>query len=182
MVTDERIIGRVLNGHTQEYRELMLRYQLLVFRLAFRVLGSREDAEDATQETFLRAYGRLETCRDRGKFWPWLRRITLNLCLDRMPKTPQCEYLDDMPDAVDTRADPVEDEILKHAEFEDIRKAVAGLPVAYRVVVALRYQEELSHKEIAEALGETLPAVQVRLHRARKMLAERLEVIANERR
>ena len=182
MVTDERIIGRVLKGHTQEYRELMLRHQASVFRLAYRVLGSREDAEDATQETFLRAYGRLETCRDRGKFWPWLRRITLNLCLDRMPKTAQCEYLDDLPDKEGSSGDPVEDEVLKQAEFEDIRKAVTGLPDAYRAVVVLRYQEELSHKEIAEALGETLPAVQVRLHRARKMLAERLEVIANETR
>ena len=175
MVSDEQIIRRVLKGHAEEYRELMLRYQSQAYRFAYRVLGMREEAEDATQEAFIRAYGRLSTCRDRWKFWPWLRRIVLNLCLDRLREEPEEELPEELSDV-----DTVESEVFRRAELEDIRRAIAKLPGAYRVAVALRYEEELSFKEIAGILGESLSAVQVRVHRAKKMLAERLGVIRDE--
>ena len=177
MVSDEQIIKRVLKGHAEEYRELMLRYQSQAYRFAYRVLGMREEAEDATQEAFIRAYSRLGTCRDRRKFWPWLRRILLNLCLDRLRQTHPCDVLNETPDRI---TDSVEYGVLRQAELEEIRGAIAGLPNAYRIAVVLRYQEELSYKEIAEMLGEALSTIQVRIWRAKKMLAERLGVVRDE--
>lgn len=182
LASDERIIESVLRGQTRDYRELMCRYQASAFRLAYGVLGRREEAEDATQETFIKAYDKLDTCRERSRFWPWLRRITLNTCLTRLSRERPCDNIADMPEADCSPDDPVESEIMRQVELEDIRKAIAGLPDAYRTIVVLRYQEELPYSEIADMLGETLSAVQVRLHRARKMLAKRLEVIANETR
>ena len=177
MVSDEQIIRRVLKGHTEEYRELMLRHQSQAYRFAYHVVGTREEAEDAAQEAFIRAYSGLSTCRERGKFWPWLRQIVLNLCLDRLRR----ERVEELPEEpADDAADTVESEVFRRAELEDIRRAIAGLPHAYRIVTVLRYQEELSYKEIADMLGETLSTVQVRVWRAKKMLAERLGVVRDE--
>lgn len=179
MISDERIIGRVLKGHTQDYRELVSRYQTAAFRLACRVLGRREDAEDAVQDAFLRAYSKLDTCRERSRFWPWLRRILLNTCLSRLRAQEPCDYVEDFEYSGPAQS-PVEAEMLRHAEMEEIRKVIAGLPAPFRTVIVLRFQEELSYAEIAEVLCEPLSTIQVRMHRARKMLAERLEVISNE--
>ena len=175
MVSDEQIIKRVLKGHTDEYRELMLRYQSQAYRFAYHIVGTREEAEDATQEAFIRAYSRLGKCREKSKFWPWLRRIVLNLCLDRLRKEPEEELPEELSDA-----GAVESEVFRRAESGDIRRAIAELPGAYRVAVALRYEEELSFKEIAGILGESLSAIQVRVHRAKKMLADRLGVARDE--
>lgn len=182
MISDEQIIERVLKGHTQDYRELMQRHQAAVFRLAYRILGRREEAEDAAQETFVKAYRKLNTCRERRKFWRWLRRIALNICLGKLSRGRPSDNVNELPDADCLPHGSVESEVLMRAQMEDIRRAIAGLPDAYRTTVILRYQEELSYKEIAELLGETLTAIQVRLHRARKMLAARLEVMTDEMR
>ena len=180
LMSDEQLIVRVLKGHAEDYRELMQRYQNAVFRLAFHMLGRREEAEDAAQETFLQAYKKLSTCRERSRFWSWIRRTAVNICLSKR----RCEYPMDELDTLGSidcaNADPVEAEVIRHAEAEEIRKAIAGLPADYRTAVVLRYQEQLSYKEIAEILGESLIVVQTRLYRARRMLAERLGVMKNE--
>jgi RNA polymerase sigma-70 factor (ECF subfamily) len=175
-VSDEQIIGRVLKGQTQEYRELVRRYQTPLFRLAYRVLARREEAEDAVQEAFVKAFRRLDTCRDRNHFHAWLRTIVLRICLDSIPRECPSDEVERMLEAGQIPDDPVEAEVLKRAELGELRNAIAELPAAYRTAVVLRYQEELSHKEIAELLGESVAAVEVRLHRARKILAERLGV------
>jgi len=180
LTSDERIIERVLKGHKQDYRDLMLRYQASAFRLAYRVLAGREEAEDAVQETFIKAFDKLGTCRERNKFWPWLRRIVLNTCLNRIRRGAPCDNIDELTDIHSPSGNPVESEVLMRVQLEEIQRAIAGLPDSYRTTVVLRFQEELSYKEIADVLGETVSAVQVRLHRARKMLAERLEVMRHE--
>ncbi len=91
------------------------------------------------------------------------------------------DYAEDIEDTVSS-ASQVESELLRQAEMEEIRKLIEGLPPPFRTVIALRFQEELSYAEIAEILGEPLSTIQVRVHRARKMLAERFEVMSNEMR
>ena len=180
MASDEQLIRRVLKGHTQEYRELMVRHQDSVFRLACRVLGRREDAEDVVQEAFVRAFSHLADCRQRDRFWPWIRRITLNICLKRIPREYPCETIDDLADAAGAPVSPVEAEVLRQVEIGLLRRAVAELPPTHRTVLALRYEESLSYKEIAELIGESVDVVRVRLHRAKKTLAKRLAVMMNE--
>jgi RNA polymerase sigma-70 factor, ECF subfamily len=160
LASDERIIGRVLKGHTQDYRELMLRYQASAFRLAYRVLTSHEDAEDAVQDAFIKAFDKLETCRERGRFWPWLRRIVLNACFDRLRYGAHADSIEETDDDLHCSPDePVESQVLSRVTLEEIRGAIAGLPGHYRVVVVLRFQEELSYKEIADVLGDTVSTV-----------------------
>lgn len=181
MTADEHIIERVLKGHTQDYVELVQRYQAAAFRFACRILDRREDAEDAVQDSFLQAYSKLDSCRDRSKFWSWLRRILLNMCLSRLRAKEPCDYVDDLQET-ESADPPIETELLRQAEMEEIRLAIAGLPAPFRTVIVLRFQEELPYSEIAEILGEPLSTIQVRVHRARKVLAERLVVMSNEMR
>jgi RNA polymerase sigma-70 factor (ECF subfamily) len=179
LLTDRAIIDRVLHGRTDEFRELMLRYQNRVFRLASGVLNSREEAEDATQEAFLKAYAGLRTYRADSGVWPWLRRISLNVCLDRIRARFPCESLESLPET-ECHTDAPEIEALKQVSLERINVAIGGLPERYRAVIVLRYQEDLSYQEISELLGEPLSSVQTWLHRAKQMLARKLGVMEHE--
>jgi len=174
LISDEKIIARVLNGQPDEYRKLMLRYQDSVFRLACRILGRREEAEDVVQEAFIRAYSNLESCRDRSRYWPWIRRIALNICIRRIPREHPSDIVDDLVDAASAQGNPVEVEVLRRIANGDMKTAVANLPAVYRIVLVLRYEENLSYQEIAELIDEDARVVGTRLHRAKKMLAERL--------
>lgn len=176
LVSDEQLIASVLRGETENYRELMCRHQAAVFGLAYRILGRREDAEDAVQESFVQAYSRLGECRKRSRFGAWVRRIAANICLRRLPRDIPADDLDEL--AGDD--DPVVDEIIRRAEARRINDAITSLPAPYRTVLVLRYHEELSLGQVAELLGERPGAIYTRLHRARRMLAQRLEVFASE--
>ena len=180
MASDGRIIGRVLKGHREEYRELMRRHQDSVFRLACRILGRREEAEDVVQEAFVKAYSNLAGCRERDRFGGWIRRIAVNICLKRIPRELPCATVDEMLEAASEQGNPVEAAVLRQIVIEDVREAVSSLPVAYRTALVLRYEENLAYREIAELIGESADVVRVRLYRAKKMLAERLAVMRSE--
>jgi RNA polymerase sigma-70 factor (ECF subfamily) len=164
----------------QEFRTLIERYEAAVFTLAYRMLGRREEAEDATQDTFIKVFRGLSSYSDKAPFWPWLRRIVVNACIDRQSR----EFpSDDVETAVDLEqpfVDSVVAEVLRKCEIEKIDGTIAGLPDMYRTVVVLRYREDLSFDEIAEALSQNPGTVRVRLHRAMKMLSERLAVVNDE--
>lgn len=169
----------MLGGSLEEYGELMRRYQDALFRLAYRITGRREDAEDAVVEAFVLAFSKLGECRDRSKFGGWVRKIAVNISLRRCTREVLVDELEDLDDP-HSSDDSVEQEILLRAQVEEIQKAVEELPPAYRTLVVLRYEEEMELKDIAELLGEQPGAVYTRLHRARKMLIERLEVMTHE--
>ena len=178
MGSDEVIIEQVLGGNTRLYGELMTRYQDTVFWLAFRILRSREESEDAVQQIFLQVYSKLDTYdADKGSFWAWIRRITVNVCLTMSSREKPREMLDEFADVGFLFSSSVEQGMLARVRTEDIRKIISDLPSDYRIVTVLRYQEDLSYKEISDLLGVTIPTLQVRLHRAKKMLAERLESV-----
>ena len=176
MQSDEAIIGRVLRGHTGEFRELMLRYQGRAYCVGYRILCRREEAEDAVQETFLSVYQNLSSYREEGSFWPWVRRIAVNCCLQRLRAKHSGEQLDDLPDESFGWTCSAEEEALRNISMDDVLQAVAELGGPLRTVMTLRYQEDLSYKEIAELIGEPETTVQMRLHRARKILTQKLAV------
>ncbi len=180
LLTDDQLAKRVGKGHIEDFSELMRHHQAVVFRLAYRILGRREEAEDAVQETFLRAYQNLNSYRGDGKFRAWVRRIAVNVCLRKFSREVPHDDLDSLPDTACPSDNPVEAETLANARQADIRRAVDGLPIAYRTVVILRYMEDLSYAEIAELAQEPVTTIRVGLHRAKKMLNERLTVILDE--
>ncbi len=180
---DAGLLRRCLSGDERAYRELVQRYQGPVYSVALRMLRSAEDAEDITQETFVRVFRALERYDPARSFEAWLFTITSRLCIDLMrrrrvrpvslfrrdPETDEEQTLD----IEDTGLKP--DEVTSHAEEErHARDLIDSLPPHYRIVVMLRHQQDLSYEEIAEVLHLPLGTVKARIHRARALLKNRI--------
>ncbi len=167
------VIQRVLEGDTGAFRHIVRRYGRRVHRFCFARLGSEEDAADATQDVFVRAFRALGTFRLGRAFPPWLFAIAANSVRTRWSRVAS---RDAMQRAVVDRErdasfpDP-EQEALATLERADVRSAVAALAWPYRVVVELYYFAGLSVAETAATLGLREEAVKTRLLRARRMLA-----------
>jgi RNA polymerase sigma-70 factor (ECF subfamily) len=179
---DAEIRSRCLAGDEKAYRELVQRYERQVFTLARRMVGSAEDAEDLTQETFVRMFKALDRYDPSRPFAAWLYTIASRLAIDHlrrrrvrpMAALPRDEEDDRPIEVEDTALRP--DEVVAHAEEEDrVRLLIDSLPPHYRLVVLLRHQQDLSYEEIAAALHLPLGTVKARIHRARALLKERLE-------
>lgn len=142
------------------------RYQDMVYRLALHTFGNPQDAEDAVQEVFLRLYTREEPFEGPDHLRRWLIRVTVNVCRDALksPWRRRRVPLEDLPET------PVFD----RPEQGELYLEVMRLPEKYRTVLYLFYYEELTVKEIGEALGLRTSAVTTRLHRARARLREQL--------
>jgi RNA polymerase sigma-70 factor (ECF subfamily) len=176
----ERIwVEQARAGDQAAFARLVAAYQGPVFNLAYRMLGNPGDAEDAAQETFLRAYDRLGSYEIDRKFSSWILSIASHYCIDQLRRRRlPLESLDDMPVWRDLPSDDQEpeDAALQGEQERALQHALAQLPPAYRLPVILRYWNDLSYEEIAEATQSTVSAIKSRLHRARLMLAEALEV------
>lgn len=161
-------------GGEDAFAAVFHQYKNLVFRTAFLLLNSEQDAEDALQEIFLRVYKALPTFDSaKGAFTTWIYRITVNYCLSRRRRhRPPLLALD----AVGARAftDPVG--FAEHAENKGtVLQAIAGLSDKLRTVLILRYYLDLSYKEIAEILDIPEGTVKSRLDRALNILRRELE-------
>ncbi len=135
-------------------------------------LGSVADSEDASQEVFLRAFGRLETLRQPDAVGGWLRRIAQNVCIDmiRRSNTRQTNPLRDDPAEPNGDADSVVD----RDEQAYVMKLVDSLPQTHREIVLLHYYDNLTYDEIASWLGVARPTVSLRLSEARRTLRSQL--------
>jgi RNA polymerase sigma-70 factor (ECF subfamily) len=170
--TDRDLILRARRGESEAFGELAARYQTGVFNVCYRVLHERGEAEDMAQETFMRAYDRLNTFDVEREFGPWIRRIAANLCLNFLESRKSTLPLDEERDADQSRRPEKQVEIKERSE--QVRSALASLPAHYRVVVELRHYQEMSYDEIAAELKIPLSDVKSHLFRARKLLAEKL--------
>lgn len=175
MLSDKELITAVLGGETEKFCELAARYQQQVFHLAWSMLSNRADAEDAAQESLIRAYQKLSTYTDSGKFWGWLRRITVNMCLNKV-RPMMCTSLEDLGDIPDSRGDIVYESAVNSIQSDSLHRTIRELAPAYRYVIVLRYLENMSYAEISEVLDESVSNIQVRLYRAKKMLREKMKV------
>jgi RNA polymerase sigma-70 factor (ECF subfamily) len=174
--TDERsLVMRVLQGNRDAFGEIVLRHQQAVFNAAYRVLGNVRDAEDATQEAFIRAYQFIDRFDLDRPLAPWLKRIVVNVCLNRLEvqKSPSALY-DETTLMPDPNPGP-EMQTVTRDRNETIRYELSRLPPRYRIVIELRHFQELSYEEIARQLGRSLTDVKSDLFRARKLLSERLK-------
>jgi RNA polymerase sigma-70 factor (ECF subfamily) len=173
---DERLwVARARRGDARAFGQLVETYQRAVFNVCYRMLGDRAEAEDAAQETFIRAYTRLASYDPGHKFSTWLLSIASHYCIDRWrqrrPGLVSWEALPPLAWSSDPQPGP-EAVALRREAQDQAQRLVNGLPPDYRAALVLRYWHELSYEEIAEALHLTLPAVKSRLFRARQMLAQ----------
>ena len=179
-----RLVHRCLAGDEKAYRELIERYQAQVYSVALRMLRRVEDAEDVTQETFVRMFRALERYDTSRPFAAWLLTIASRLCIDhiRRRRIGTVPLIARESWSGEEYTIEVEDPGLRPEERaqhnEEERRAeelIASLPPHYRIVVILRHQQDLSYEEIAQALHLPLGTVKARIHRARGLLKKRLE-------
>ncbi len=170
---DKELVARTLSGDVRSYEELVRRYERLVGRVLYPYARREISVEDLVQETFLRAYDRLETYKPEYRFKTWLLAIANHLGVDTLRR--RKETVEFNPETHASSVSSPEAEAMAADRSKDVREAVVALPETYGVPLILRYSEGLSYAEIAEVLGVTVPAVKSRLFRARNMLAGNLE-------
>lgn len=179
--------GGVLARPRREFDRLVQRYHKQAYNIAYRLTGNHADAEDLTQEAFVRAFRFFDNYRRDLPFENWLFRIISNLFVDDLRRRPKARIQSlDAPvgnDATsesnafleipDTRENP--ERVVLHEELdEQIQKALASLPADFRKTVILADIEGMSYEEISEAMHCSLGTVRSRLHRGRKLLRTKL--------
>ena len=164
---DVACVARCLRGDSSAFEPIVRRYQRVLFSVARRMLGNHEDAMDATQNVFVRAYQRLDTFDPNRRFFSWIYRIAVNECLNvRRSRRPDEELADAPADAADS---PLET-VAALERSESIDAALVKLSEDHRLVVVLRHFAELSYTEISEAIGVPEKTVKSRLFDARQRL------------
>jgi len=181
---DLKIIESCLLGNTQMFSRLIDNYKNMVYNLAYRMSNNSHEAEDISQEAFLRAYQSLSRFNPSYKFSTWLYQITLNIIRDKFKKkelnpasldapveTDDSEFF---PQPADFTNNP-EQIISQKENLQAIQKAIYSLPLKYREVLVLRHLQDLSYIEIANILKLPQGTVKIRLYRAREQLRKILE-------
>lgn len=176
--TDSEIIVKIRLGAKQPFAILVDRYRDSAMTLALRMLRNREDAEEATQDAFVRAFRSLGTFEGAAKFSTWFYRIVYNVCLTRLgnrKKELTSVEFDDEREIDSGNAPPAPDAELEVRDMATlVRKSIERLPPKYSAIISLFYVQELSHEEICEVTQLPRGTVKVRLHRARALLQESL--------
>lgn len=182
MNEEQTWILQAQQGNDEAFTRLVEYYQTPVFNLCYRMLGEPESAEDAAQESFLRAYQNLSRYDRQRPFATWLLSIAAHHCIDRLRRRRFVIFSldaekedDDRPTELPDRSalDP-EQEAIHREEQEGIQAALRGLDATDRAAIVLRYWYDFSEVEIAGSLNLTVSAVKSRLHRARRAVARLL--------
>jgi len=187
VTTDEIIVERALTGDGEAFGELVRRWERRIFALAYGMLGREEEARDATQETFLAAFRNLRGFRGEAKVSSWLHRIAVNQCITRQrrAKVRSESALDDEQEKDATNfAAALSLSPARVTEASQVtvavRRAVNSLPVELRQIVVMKEFEELTFREISEALDLPLSTVKSRLYTALKQLQMKLNRFGSE--
>jgi RNA polymerase sigma-70 factor (ECF subfamily) len=173
--SDAELLARFVAGEAEAFDRLFLKHQEYVYNICLGILSNADDARDCTQETFLQVYRAAGSFRGQAQFSTWIYRIAVNNCrglLRKRPRTALASIEDpevgEMPDP----GPPPWRDMERQAQADDVRAIVAALPPDYRMVLVLRYFQELSYEQMMEILGWSLPQVKVKLHRARRAFAK----------
>ncbi len=185
---DLLLVQECLNGKKEAFGKLIKKYEIPIFNLAYRMTGDIDDANDVTQESFLRAYKALKSFRIEFNFFTWLYTISLNVCRNSLKRKKLVSFISinsppknaeenitgiDLPD---NRMNP---EIIleEKKRSEVIQNAIARLPDKYKGIIIARYIEGMSYEEIAVIEVLPLGTVKTQIHRARKILIKYIKNI-----
>jgi RNA polymerase sigma-70 factor (ECF subfamily) len=175
MTTNDQVyIEKIINGDTNAFSILVERYKDLVYTLAIRMVKHKEEAEEITQDTFIKAYKSIHKFKGDSKFSTWIYRVAYNTCLDAIKKhkklqsnVPINEYTEHEVKAIDNALDIME----AKERSVVIKNCIEKLPSEDAFLMTLYYYEELSLDEIADITGLKANNVKVKLFRSRKKLA-----------
>lgn len=172
--TDDELVDRLLRGDERAFTALVGRHEGRVYALAFRMLGERQDALDATQEAFLSAFRQIHRFRRDAAFSTWLYRIAVNASHDVLRKRKRLVVVEEV-DVPDEHAESPDDSAVRRI---DLRRALAALPPEYREAVVLHDLGGVPYEEIARLTSTALGTVKSRISRGRKQLASSLEQVS----
>ncbi len=173
-MSDAALVELVLADDQDAFTVLVERYKDAVQNLAYRMLSNAAEAEDVTQETFVRAYTQLATYKPAHKFSTWLLSIASHLAIDQLRRRRFLALpLEDVPflDWIADVGTSPEQSALEGEQQDEVQTYLQRLPGKYRAVIVLRYWYDFSYEEIARTLNLTPALVKARLHRARELLA-----------
>jgi len=171
--TDQKYIEQIRSGNVNAYSALVDKYKNMVFTLALRMVGNREEAEEVSQDTFVKAYRKLDSFQGTSKFSTWLYRIVYNTSLDAIKKKKRMvasEHIDTIHEADIGSMQNALTYIEEKEKQEMIAKALQQLPEEERVLLTLFYFEELPLREISEIMKISYDNAKIKLHRSRKKL------------
>lgn len=175
---EQQLIERCRAGDMEAFGVLWQQHRTAVFRSILGIVGNPQDAEDLTQDAFLRAYRALDSFRGEAQLRTWLVRIGVHLAIDHVKRKkahPEVSLDWDVGGGyadIDPHAAAERNELR-----ETVRKAIDALPPHHRAVIVLRDMEGMDYAEMAQALGCSVGSVKLRLFRARRLLKQRLEVL-----
>ena len=192
IVIDEiKCVKKAARGDASAFEELVVSYQAQIYRLCYRMTGNADDAQDMTQETFLKAWKNLSGFQFDAAFSTWLYRLASNCCLDYLrglKRRPTVSLTvennqddEEIMDVADHAPTP-EELTIRNEEHENLRIAMSLIDEEQRQILTLRVVNDLSYTEIAEILNVKEGTVKSRLSRARENLRKKLTEIGNKKR
>ena len=180
--TDEELVRLAIDGDTDAFNQLVVRWERPIYGLAYRVLGREEDARDVCQEAFLRAFRSIKGFRGQAKFSSWMYRNALNLCRDWMRKERRTGFIQPPEDValtesrlVDPISETVEDLIIRRDLGRSVSKVMATLSEDQRTAIVLKEYHGLTFQEIADLLECPLSTVKTRLYQGLGVLRRQIE-------
>ncbi|KPU43626.1 ECF RNA polymerase sigma factor SigW [Oxobacter pfennigii] len=174
MIDEEALlISRAQEGDLDAFSELITKHKKLIYNLCLRMLYDRGEAEDATQEAFMKIYRGLKSYNGTSKFSTWAVKIASNICIDIIRKRKITTLpIEDYELKDDTSP---EKSYIKSESYREIEQAIEALPEKYKIMIVYYHFMNLSYEEISKILKEPMTIVKNRLYRARLMLKENLK-------
>lgn len=186
--SDEALVASARLGDYSAFETLFERHRNLVYRFVYQMSNRRDDAEDLTQEVFVRAYQNLHRYRDEAKFTTWLLRIATNLATDKSRMSQRRMTLENQESGsqgalawmtIGSVEDPVEN-MEGARRIEVLRRAIQELPDHHRNVIIMRDIEEMEYRDMADILGCTVGGAKLRVLRGRRALKDKMIVLMEE--
>lgn len=179
-LSDEEIVSRILDGEQEAFATLVRRYQGRILRLGWGFFRNTDEAEDFTQEVFLKAYSALGSFRRASSFSTWLTRIAYNTGINARKRKGRYESLDAEPE--DARNISPEDSLLLSESVSELKKAMAELPERYALCLELYFREGMKYEEISQVSGMPVNTIKSHVFRAKQSLRQALQETGYENR
>ena len=166
-------IAQTKTGNQTAFSQIVDKYQKPVYNICYHMLKNGEDAEDAAQEVFLRAFSKLDTYDEERQFSTWLFAIASHYCMDRWKKRRfQLVSWDDLKNMLSDRETAQPEKVMMNIEAsQEVHDMLQDLRPDYRMVVILKYWHAMSYEQIADTMDTTVSTIKSKLFRARKMMA-----------
>ena len=178
IINDKHYINQIIEGNSNAFAVLVDRYKDLVFTLAYKMVKNREEAEEISQDTFIKIFKSLNKFKGESKFSTWVYKITYNTCLDRLKKSKKensVVYIEDFSEHQVKAIESIFDTIDEKEKNEKIQDCLLLLPSEDAFLLTLYYFDDQSIEEIAKVMDSNANNIKVKLFRSRKKMASILE-------